>query len=308
MKLLKKIASNKWLVKLTQSIQLRTTNAEVGTSAATIAYYLLLSLFPLTIAIGNILPFFKIDAATVLPYIETMVPASIFRMLSGTIEDLLSTSNGGLLSISAIATVWASSRSINALQISLNKIYDVQGRHNMLIKRLFSFGMIFLFLITIMLVAVLFSMGQRILDIVLPMFNLSPDISTWFTTLKWPVTMGSLFLTMSLIYAVLPNAKVRIRSVVPGALFSTMGWMLLTQFFGLYTDYIAKGLSSYGVIAGFIIFMLWLDFSAVVIIIGGIINAVIEDMTGDGLIQRKDPIELSVGKWQSYKENNKKES
>lgn len=279
-----------------QSVQKKIVRAEIGNSSATIAYYLLLSLFPLIIVIGNLLPFFKLDAEKVLPYIQMMVPTAIFNMLSGTIEDLLSTSNGGWLSISALATVWASSRSISSLQTVLNKIFGVERQRNMIIKRLLSFGTIFVFLILVMIVAILFTMGQRILDSVLPIFNLSPDILQWFTTLKWPITMGALFLTMSLIYAALPNAKLSMRSVVPGALFSTVGWMLLSQFFGLYTKMIARGLSSYGLIAGFVVFMLWLNFSAVIIIIGGLINAVIADSQAGGIQEHRRKLPIPVGK------------
>lgn len=282
-----------------KSVQTKVTRAEIGNSAATIAYFLLLSLFPLIIVIGNLLPFFKLDATKVLPYIEMMVPTTIFNMLSGTIKELLSTSNGGWLSISAFATVWASSRSINSLQTVLNKIFGVERQRNMIIKRLFSFGTIFLFLILVIVVAILFTVGQRILDGILPIFNLSPDILPWFTTLKWPITMGALFITMSLIYAALPNARLTVRSVVPGALFSTVGWMLLSQFFGLYTKIIARGLSSYGLIAGFVVFMLWLNFAAVIIIIGGIINAVIADRQPGGIQERRHKLALPVDRIKS---------
>lgn len=277
-----------------QSVQEKVTRAEIGSSSATIAYYLLVSIFPLMIAIGNLLPFFKLDAEKTLPYIQMMIPSPIFQMLSGTIEDLLSTSNGGWLSISALTTVWASSRSIGALQTSINKIYGVEGQKNMIVKRLLSFGTIFIFLIAIIIIAIVFTVGQRVLDSILPTFNLSPDILLWFTTLKWPITMGALFVTMSLIYAVLPNAKVSFRSVVPGAILSTVGWMLLSQFFGLYTKIIATGLSSYGIIAGFVIFMLWLNFSAVIIMVGGILNAVIADCQPGGIQQRAHTLALPV--------------
>lgn len=291
---LEKIKNDK-LKKFIQTVIGRVSGAEIGPSSSTIAYYLLLSIFPLIIAVGNILPFLQINPETVLPYIESMLPVSIYEMLEGTIRSLLENSNGGLLSISAIATLWAASKSINALQNALNKVYGVNNRVNALLTRLFSFAAIFLFLMAVMVLAILFTLGQSILDYVLPILNLPHNISGIFGTLKWPVTMISLFLVMSIIYYFLPNAKVRLRSVLPGAAFSTIGWMALTQFFGLYTKYFSKGFSSYGLIGGFIVFMLWLNFAATVIIIGGVINAVIEEFS-NGEIEakkRKLPNKLS---------------
>lgn len=301
------LTKNQKRKKFLETVLARMSAAEVGSSAATIAYYLLLSIFPLIIAVGNILPYLKINAERVLPYIATMLPDSIYTMLEGTIRSLLENSNGGLLSISAIATLWGASRSINALQNSLNKVYGVPRRTNMILTRLFSFGVIFLFLMAVMVLAILFTLGQSILDYILPILSLPESISGLFGTLKWPVTMISLFLTMSVIYSVLPNAKVRLRSILPGAIFSTVGWMALTQFFGLYTKYFSNGLTSYGLIGGFIVFMLWLDFAATVIILGGVINAVCEEYFNGGIEARERRIPAKLSQLITDKQQKKEE-
>lgn len=303
---LEKIKNDK-LKKFIQTVMGRVSGAEIGPSSSTIAYYLLLSIFPLIIAVGNMLPFLQINPETVLPYIESMLPASIYEMLEGTIRSLLENSNGGLLSISAVATLWAASKSINALQNALNKVYGVKSRVNAVLTRLFSFVAIFIFLMAVMVLAILFTMGQSILDYILPILNLPNSISGVFGTLKWPVTMISLFLVMSIIYYFLPNAKVRIRSVLPGAVFSTLGWMGLTQFFGLYTKYFSKGFSSYGIIGGFIVFMLWLNFAATVIIIGGVINAVIEEFSTGEIKAKERRIPKRLTKLIHSKDESKKQ-
>ena len=44
-----------------ETTQKRITDSEMSTTSVVVAYYLLLSLFPLIIAFGNILPFLHID-------------------------------------------------------------------------------------------------------------------------------------------------------------------------------------------------------------------------------------------------------
>ncbi len=154
---------------------------------------------------------------------------------------------------------------------------------------------IFLFLIGVVVIAMVFTLGQSVIDYILPIFNLPDAISGIFGTLKWPVTVISLFLTMSIIYGILPNVKIRLRHIFPGAAFTTVGWLVLTQFFGLYTKYFSTGFNSYGPIGVFIIFMLWLDFAATLIIVGGVINAVLEEYFNGGLEhrERRIPTQLS---------------
>ena len=305
MNIIDKIVKNDKQKKFIKTTLERVAAAEIGPSAATIAYYLLLSIFPLIIAIGNVLPYLKIEPDTVLPYINAMLPESIYEMLEGTISSLLVKSNGGLLSVSAIATLWAASRSINSLQNSLNKVYGVAEQTNKIFTRLFSFVAIFLFLVAMMVIALVFILGQSVLDYLLPIFNLPNSISGVFGTLKWPVTMFSLFLTMSIIYGFLPNAKLRLRFIFPGAAFTTIGWMVLAQGFGLYTRYFSTGFSSYGFIGGFIVFMLWLDFAATLIIIGGVINAVLEEYYNGEIEHRSRIIPNRLGKLGGDKDEEK---
>lgn len=288
---LKKLKNNHDVRRFFHTLFTRVKDSDINNSAVIVTYYLLLSLFPLIIAIGNILPFFNINPATVLPYLKEMVPAAVYSLIESTISNLLKNADGGLLSISAIATIWAASKSVNALQLSLNKIYGVENRVNAIVSRLFSFGMIFFLLVAIAASLLVFGLGQATLDYVNQFFTIPDDFTTYFVTLKWPVTIFILFFMMSVIYYFIPNAKVSIRYVFPGAIFTTTGWMLLTQAFGLYVKYFSKSMSSYGVIGSVMIFIIWLNFAATLILIGGIINAVLEEFLTGKIRQNKAGIE-----------------
>lgn len=58
--------------------------------------------------------------------------------------------------------------------------------------------------------------------------------------------------------------------------------MLLSQIFGLYVKYFSSRIASYQIIGSFIILMLWLNFAATIIILGAIVNAVVDEyLSGD---------------------------
>jgi membrane protein len=124
-------------------------DSELGTTSVVVAYYLLLSLFPLIIAFGNILPFLHIDQETVLTYLSQVIPETIYQFIGPAIKNLLTQSSGSLLSLSALAALWSASQSINALQIAMNKAYGVENRKNFLVVRFFSLIVILLFMIAI---------------------------------------------------------------------------------------------------------------------------------------------------------------
>ena len=64
-----------------ETTQKRITDSEMSTTSVVVAYYLLLSLFPLIIAFGNILPFLHIDQETVLTYLREVIPETVYTPL-----------------------------------------------------------------------------------------------------------------------------------------------------------------------------------------------------------------------------------
>ncbi|MGO2083624.1 YihY/virulence factor BrkB family protein [Vagococcus sp.] len=261
--------------------------AEINIYSIVITYYLLLAFFPLLIAVGNLLPFLNINEQAVLPYIRDLLPADIYGLLKETISRLLGQTNGGLLSISAIGTFWAVSKGINGIQMSLDKAYGLPKQKMQFIRRLFSFVMAFLLVFVIGVLLIVMGFGQTLLEFVLPRFGLSNHILKTFLALRWPVTTSILFVVLSIIYYLVPNVKNHFRAIVPGAIFTTVSWLIVTQFFSIYIRYFSKRITSYGVIGSFILFILWLNVASTLIILGGVVNVTIEKIFF-GEIQTRD--------------------
>lgn len=252
--------------------------AEVNIYAIVITYYLLLSFFPLLIALGNILPYLNLNDQNVLPYIQELLPSYVYNTVSETVSSLLKTSSGGLLSISAIGTFWAVSKGINGIRISLDKAYGVEKEKLQFLRRLFSFLMVFLLILSIFFLLLIMGFGQTVLEYVLPIFGLPEEILTTFKTLRWPLTSSVLLVILIMLYYFVPSAKVHFRTILPGAVFTTIGWMLVTQFYSIYISYFSKRINSYGAIGSVIFFILWLNIAATLIIVGGVINVTIEKL------------------------------
>ena len=71
MKFLDNIKKNQSLMRFIETTQSHMVTAEIGNSSVVVAYYLLLSLFPLLIAVGNVLPYLRIDPNSELRYFDS---------------------------------------------------------------------------------------------------------------------------------------------------------------------------------------------------------------------------------------------
>ncbi|MCI1953785.1 MAG: YihY/virulence factor BrkB family protein [Ligilactobacillus acidipiscis] len=248
----------------------------IGNTAIVTAYYSLLAIFPMLIFITNLLPMLGLKADTILPYLQTAFPSTVFSTIKPIVMDFLNNSSGSLASVTGILTIWSASRGVNALKMSINQVYGVKDYDNAITSRIFSFFMILLFAIIVIVAFVVNSFGQIVLEYLTPIFHLSLGWLDAFSKYKSLATLVIIFLVMVFLYVTLTNAKTHLRYVWPGALFAAAGWMILTQGFSIYLKYFAKSVLSYGTIGTFIVLLFWLNFSSWLILLGALLNSTLE--------------------------------
>ncbi|KRM91907.1 ribonuclease BN [Liquorilactobacillus cacaonum DSM 21116] len=238
----------------------------------------------------------NIKATTVLAYLESGVPATIYKSLYPLIISFLDRSSGGLISVSVLVALWATSRGVNALKLAFNEAYGVEESENAIVARIISFFLTLIFICLMVIIILLFSFGQTVLDYLTPIFRLPSELGSIFGTFKWPITLMGLFFIISLIYYFLPNAKLHLHLIIPGAIIATLGWIILAQGFSIYVRYFAKSVLSYGTIGTFIVLLFWLNYSGWVIMIGAIFNASLEQYFYKGIQVKKIKIKEYIRK------------
>lgn len=284
-------ATKQYLERFRELFQKNFKRANVSSTAIVISYYTLVTIFPMIIFIGNILPLLRLEVDAVLPYLETAMPKSIYATLEPLIVKFLQTgASGSVASISGLVTLWATSRGINALKQAFNQAYDVGNDQGVITQRLLSFLIMIFIGVMLIILFVIYSFGQLVLEHLTPLFELPTDWLTTFSQLKWPTTVLGLFLIFIILYFLVPNAKVHLKYIWPGAVVATLGWMMLTQVFSIYVRYFARSFLSYGTIGTFIVLLLWLNYSAYVIMVGVVINASLEELRG-GKVKAKGALD-----------------
>lgn len=271
----------------------RTISCNVSNAAKVITYYWLLSFFPIVIFAGNLLPFLHLDAKTIMTYLEMAFPKQIMPLLRPIVMSLLHKSSGGLLSFGVIATLWAGSRGTNAIRNSMNDAYQIDSStmysnipiQNAIVRRILSFIMTFVFIIALLAIIVVFTFGQQFLEWLIPTFKLPERILDIFLTWKWPVIVVVIVAAIMFLQYILPTAKLKFWTILPGTIFTSGSWIALTQGFSLYVRYFARSFNSYGTIGTLIVALLWLNFAATLLMIGTVVNAIFnESWHGEELI------------------------
>ena len=260
-----------------QDFILRVKAVDIGSLGAQLAYFFLLSFFPLLIFLVTLLPFLNLDEQAMYEFLDDVMPPEVYSLISGVLQEVLTNQSGGLLSIGILGTIWSASKGVDALMKALNKAYDVKAKLGIM-NRVWSLVFTVSFVAIILVALVLPVFGQQIGDFMVTTFNLSERFNEIWNVVRFVLPIVLIFVVMNLMYWIVPNTNPRIRvtSVFIGATFATVAWFALTYGFSIYISNFGNYTATYGSIGGVIVLMLWLYFTGMILIIGGIINATMQ--------------------------------
>ncbi|WP_059103235.1 YihY/virulence factor BrkB family protein [Shouchella shacheensis] len=256
----------------------RSLQDKVFDMAAQLAYYLLLALFPFLILTFSLLSFLPISTGFVLNLVRPYAPEGSMQLIESNLYHVLEVTRGDLLSISMVVAIWLSVMGTSALIRTLNSAYRVEESRSVIqtisVAILLTIGMITGVIISLLLPV----FGREIGEFVFSHLGLSTSFLQDWNVLRWSISFIILFVVFACLYYIAPNEKLRLKDVIPGTLFATIGWQLASLGFSYYV-----GISNYSLIYGnlgtIVILMIWFYLSSLLILIGGEINAIIRNAT-----------------------------
>ena len=197
-------------------------------TSVAVAYYWLISIFPLLMIMVNILPYFQIPVSNFLLTIKEFLPDTVYDVVAKIVREVLTQPSTGLLSFAVLSALWTFSKSMDFLQKAFNKAYGVAKSRGIishqLMSLLVSFGLQILFAL-----ALFVSMfGRMLLNLLKTYWQSDSPLFSYLQDFTGPLVYALIFAILVMIYYFLPKVKApRIRYVLPGSIFV----LLLLSFF-----------------------------------------------------------------------------
>ncbi|EUJ46743.1 YihY/virulence factor BrkB family protein [Listeria riparia] len=251
-------------------------NARVTSHAAQLTFYILLSILPMMLVFGNLIPLFPIPKEEIYATLQTFMPPEVYDILHPVIESMLTNASGTAISLGLITAIWSASRCFSALQEVLNIVYQAPDRKNFIVTRIMSFLMMLLIIVILGAVVFIFAFGEQIVTFLQDQFDLKLDALANLGAAKWFITPIFLFTLFLIIYWLVPNVKWKIRKSVIGALFATIGWLLATELLSAYVSFQGDKILGFGSLSIMIVIMLWLYFISIIMLLGAFVNVTID--------------------------------
>ena len=250
-------------------------------TSVAVAYYWLISIFPLLMIVVNILPYFQIPISNFLLTIKEFLPDTIYDVVAKIVREVLTQPSTGLLSFAILSALWTFSKSMNFLQKAFNKAYGIAKNRGIishqLMSLLVSFGLQILFALALFL-----SMfGHMLLDLLKNYWKSDSSLFAYLQDFTGPLIYALLFAILIMLYYFLPNVKVsRIRYVLPGSLFVLVTTIALLNIFAAYFNNYVNYLVDVRFFSSIVVvvMMFWFIIIAKILIIGAVINASVQSL------------------------------
>jgi len=251
--------------------------------AAGISFYALLSVIPLFLvffsAAGFILHSSEQALAAVTMLLIKTFPAStikVFQLLSGLIQKK---TVFGIIGLAGL--VWAASRIFSAVENAMNVVWKVKKGRAYWHSKFLSLLLVPISVL-IMLSSIAFTAFYTVArHLTIPLIHLKLSEATFVSRLfaiLFPLILG--FILFFLIYKIIPNRKVNAKAALIGAICSSVMWEGAKFLFDIYIKNYAHFERIYGSLGTPVVMLIWIYYSAFIILIGAEIGSNYEEVKG----------------------------
>ncbi len=237
-----------------------------------LAFFLVISIIPLITLVVTIGSGFGLPATSIKEILESVVPSNV-------LEYLVPTANTSMLSFNVIvffvaAFILASNGTYSIINTS-NEIYKVKDSSEL--KRrgkavLMTLILVILFLFLILVPA----FGDVLIKIITNSIHsdsLTSFVENTYKLLELPISLFLIYYNLKLLYTIAPDTKISSRSTIPGALFTTIMWLISSKIYAFYVDYFANYNVFYGAMSNILVLLIWVYILAYIFTLGMCFNA-----------------------------------
>ncbi len=249
--------------------------------AAGVTFYALLAVFPALTAFVSLYGLVA-DPATIsdqLAMLEGLLPGGATDFLR---DQIVRISSGGestlgvALAVSVGAAIWSANAGVKAIFDALNVAYGEDEK-----RGFFRLNLVSLAFTSGMLLFILAALGTiTVIPIILDYVYLGNAAETLIIIGRWPILIAVLMMGLSLLYRYGPSRDAAQWSwVSPGAVFSSIAWLITSLLFSWYVANFEDYNRTYGAIGALIGLLMWMWLSATIVLIGAELNSEAERQT-----------------------------
>lgn len=238
-----------------------------------VAYSALLAFFPAVVALVGLLDL--IGAYDALQsFLDPVAPKAVTELIQSFSRDSGGSGSAVAFVVGIFGAVWAASGAMGSIVKAVNRAYERIETRPFWRLRLVSILLVVATGIATAGMLLLVVLGGTLGDAIAEKAHLGGAFTWAWNIARWPIAFVAVVLFFALVYYVAPNIEHRRwQWVTPGSVLGALGWIALSGLFALYTAFSDSYSKTYGTLAGGIVLLLWLNYTAWAILFGAELNS-----------------------------------
>src|ERR671916_1992384 len=254
----------------------------VSAFAGNLTYKALFAIFPFFTFLLSLLGLFNATSLVrdMLEQVSGALPGTATTFIEEQIIPLTQSQAESAFTVGAIVSIllalWGVSGAFRSVMEAMNVMYEVDEDRPF--WKVYGIS-IFISLAVVVLMVTAFGIvifGGSIGGGLAAAIGLDRVFQVVWTIVQWPIVACIVLFTFAVIYYFAPAAKQRFRWISPGAVLAFVFWLIFSLLFSFYVSASGSYSATYGSLAGVIILMLYVYYSAFIMLIGAEMNQVIE--------------------------------
>lgn len=258
---------------------------KINAYSAQSAFFIILSVIPFLMVFSSLLQYTSVTESMLLTLIDRVMPQYIAPLLISLVDEVYNRSMG-IISVTAIAAIWSAAKGVQYITDGLNSVHGLEETRNWFVLRFWAAIDTVVFLVAIVFTLLVLVFGNSLHDLAIKYVPFLEDAVVLLEEFKGLLVLAMLVLFFDVIFTVLPNRKLTLKSQLPGAAICSVAWYLFSFGLSIYVDYF-NGFSMYGSLTTIALVMLWLYFCMYIMMMSAEINVVFNEYFQKKMERRK---------------------
>ena len=282
------MARNLGMVELLKRLAKEVQEDHLAAFAGNLTYKGLFALFPFFIFLLSLLGLFGASGLveSTIDRVGPALPEGAVTFLNDQLLSITESSAQGAFTVGAIVSIllalWGVSGAFRSVMEAMNVMYEVEEARpfwkQLLISVLLSLGVAALLIVALVLVVFGPELGGAVADAV----GLGSVFQLVWSIVQWPVLLFFVVLAFALVYYYAPDVEQRFRWISPGSIVAVLLWVIFSLLFSIYVERSGSFNATYGTFAGIVVLMLYIYYSAFIVLVGAQLNQVVEEHIPEG--------------------------
>ncbi|MDT0677999.1 YihY/virulence factor BrkB family protein [Autumnicola musiva] len=265
--------------KIVLSVKDQIAEDKVSIVSAGVAFYAFLAVFPAIMALISIYGL-AVDPQQIqgqLAELSSMMPQQAYEILQAQVESFLATPGEALgwsTAIGILLSLWSANKGTKSLFIGVDIAYGIQTERGFIkenaLTLLFTFGAVILVILSMAFIVAFPALVDQI--------GFPGSVKTLISWARWLLLALIVVFFLALVYRHAPPRKTpAFKWVLPGAILSTVLWLIASWGFSYYVSKFGSYGEVYGSISAIVVLLMWLFLTSFIILLGAELNSETEN-------------------------------